>query len=311
MSQVLEPKSWVSAFLSYLEDEKGYSDKTARNYLRAIEQFSHFMPDQSWRRLSHNSFKEYLYHLSREAKLGPASIRLHFSALRSFYRYLVRSGRVETNPLAELSLPVKEKRLPRYLSELQIEVLLSAPVYAWNQYRVDKSRRGKPVLEWQFLRDKAILEFFYSTGVRINELVNIKDLDIDHRSGVLRVMGKGKKERITVLGEPALRAYANYRDQIPLPIQNEWAFLNPRGEALSVRAVQQLFKKYLTMAGLDTELSPHKLRHSFATHLLDRGADLRSVQELLGHANLSTTQIYTQVTAERLRKSYDQAHPRA
>jgi site-specific recombinase XerD len=172
-----------------------------------------------------------------------------------------------------------------------------------------KKKRGRQMVAWQFLRDAAALEFLYSTGIRIHELVGMDHDDIDRRSLCVRVLGKGGKERMVILGEPAIEVYDRYRAGIassPVP-----AFISAGGNRLSARSIQQRFKVYLEHAGLDNALTPHKLRHSFATHMLDHGADLRNVQELLGHANLSTTQIYAQLTAERMRKSYDKAHPTA
>jgi integrase/recombinase XerC len=310
-NQLLAPRKWVEDFLSVLEVEKGYSPKTLRNYRHALEEFSAWSDCPRWDRADDQVYRQYLYRMATEERLQPSTIRLHFAALRSFYRFLVRREKVKKNPLIGLTLPVKERRLPRYLSEDQVGQLLEAPQVAWNQSKAAGKKRGRPYLEWQVRRDTAILEFLYSTGVRIDELVSLQDTDIDLRSGVVRVIGKGRKERMAILGEPALKAYRDYRRLLPVTLSGPSAFLNATGQGLSARAVQQLFKKYLAVAGLDHRLTPHKLRHSFATHMLDHGADLRGVQELLGHANLSTTQVYTQVSAERLRKSYQAAHPRA
>jgi len=307
----MTPASWVDEFLAVLEVEKGYSLKTLRNYGHAIDEFSRAHSGARWDRLGADTFRDYLYGMVREGKLGPATIRLRFAALRSFYRFLLRRERVASNPLAGLTLPIKSRRLPQYLSEEQVLELLQAPERDWAGRQQAASRRGKPFQRWQMLRDAAILECLYSTGMRIDELVKMKDSDLDRRSGVLRVVGKGRKERMVILGKPALKAYRAYRDAVPMDASGEAAFVNPGGNPLTARAIQNLFKRYVVQAGLDTSLTPHKLRHSFATHLLDHGADLRGVQELLGHANLSTTQVYTQVTAERLRRSYNEAHPRA
>jgi site-specific recombinase XerD len=176
---------------------------------------------------------------------------------------------------------------------------------------VEKKKRGKELAKWQILRDAAILEMFYSTGLRLQELVDLEVDSVDERSLTMRVIGKGKKERMVVLGEPALEALQRYREALPPRLVGRVVFVGPSGKGLTPRAVQLLLKKYLELAGLDHRLSPHKLRHTFATHMLDGGADLRSLQELLGHTSLATTQIYTQVSAERLRRAYDDAHPRA
>ncbi|MFH1067529.1 MAG: tyrosine-type recombinase/integrase, partial [bacterium] len=174
-------------------------------------------------------------------------------------------------------------------------------------------KRGRPLQKWQTKRDAALLEVLYSTGMRLSEIAAMQWSDVDFRTGGVRVVGKGKKERVTILGKPALQALQTYRDALPQKwvAQTDCIFLNPSGQPLTGRAIQTLFKKYLAQAGLDSCFSPHKIRHSFATHMLDRGADLRSLQELLGHSNLETTQIYTRVTAERLRRAYQNAHPRA
>lgn len=308
---MLEPRNWPRDFLSVLEVEKGYSPKTLRNYRHALAEFSRQSEVEHWDEAGADVFRQYLYRMATAEKLRPATIRLRFAALRSFYRFLVRRGKVKKNPLIGLTLPVKEKRLPRYLSEEQVRQLLEAPLTVWNQAKAAGKKRGRPYQEWQALRDMAIIEFLYSTGVRIDELVNLRDHEIDLRSGVVRVIGKGRKERMAILGEPSMQAYRDYRQALPLDVTGPAAFLNAKGQPLTARAVQLFFKKYLIIAGLDHRLTPHKLRHSFATHMLDHGADLRGVQELLGHANLSTTQVYTQVSAERLRRSYNEAHPRA
>ena len=221
------------------------------------------------------------------------------SALRSFFRWLVRSERMKQNPVVGLTLPKKQRKLPKFLTIQQIEALLNAPV-------TDK----KPESQLAVWRDKAILEVLYSGGLRIHELTGLNDDDLDILGEVARVRGKGKKERLTPLGAPAIEAVQKY-----LELRHRAArgplFVNKFGGRLTTRSVQRMLKKYLITAGLDPSLTPHKLRHSFATHMLDAGADLRSVQELLGHVNLSTTQIYTHITPERLKKVYDKAHPRA
>jgi integrase/recombinase XerC len=290
------------------------SPKTVRNYRHALGEFARMEPGVGWETAETDAFRMHLYRLSVERKLDTATLRLRFAALRSLYRFLIRRGWVKASPLTGLSLPSKEKRLPRFLSEAQVEALLAAPLQKRAAEAGGKRRRGRRREDWQYLRDAAILEFFYSTGMRVDELVSLGDADIDLRGGGVRVMGKGRKERLCLLGEPARGAYEGYRAVLAGAKKGghpEAAFVGPGGKGLTARAVQLLLKTYLAEAGLDPKLTPHKLRHSFATHLLDRGADLRSVQELLGHANLATTQVYTQVTAERLRKSYDRAHPRA
>ncbi|MDX6767382.1 MAG: tyrosine recombinase XerC [Candidatus Methylacidiphilales bacterium] len=306
-----EPAAWAEEFLAHLRVQKQYSDKTGRNYRQALLECGAAFPGQQWGKLGPAHFRQYLYRLSTERRLGPASVRLRFSALRSFYKYLQRQGRLTDNPLTDLKLPVKKKRLPLFLGEEQVLRLLAAPLERMKEAAGVKRGRGRKKEAWQFLRDAAILEFFYSTGMRLDELVRLEMDDIDRRATTARVMGKGKKERLVVLGEPALEALDNYREALPLKLGGEAVFLGPDGRALGGRAIQLMLKEYLSYCGLDHRLSPHKLRHTFATHLLDRGADLRSVQELLGHASLSTTQVYTAVTSERLKQAYRKAHPRA
>ncbi|MDR1192359.1 MAG: tyrosine-type recombinase/integrase [Verrucomicrobiales bacterium] len=309
----LEPRDWPVTFLQHLTTSKGFSPLTVRNYGQALQEVSALSAGKDWRALTLVDFRRYLYQVSARRQLSPASVRLRFSALRSFYRFLLRVGWVRENPLRELSLPVKQKRLPLFLSEEQAAKLLAAPLELLRQQRQRKKRgRGRPLAEWQLLRDAAILEFFYSTGVRVSELAGLKLRDVNFHEQFARVIGKGKKERLVMLGDPALVALRAYREGLPEKLRlSEPLFVNPNGAPLTVRMVELLLKRYLATAGLDAKISPHKLRHTFATHLLDRGADLRGVQELLGHANLSTTQVYTQITAERLRKSYAAAHPRA
>lgn len=308
---LLEPRGWVDDFFRYLSEEKGTSPYTVRNYRASLGDFSERSAGKTWERLTLEDFRRYLYALSKEQKLGTSSIRLRFSALRSFFKFLSKRRLVPDLVLNGLKLPKAEKRLPKFLNEEQIVSLLNMPGQLARQAE-EKPPRGKKTEPWQYFRDAAILEFFYSTGMRVHELVKLRVADIDVYGQSIRVVGKGRKERLVILGEPALEAFRKYREAMPLKFQEDLtAFLGPGGKGLGIRAVQLLLKKYLLAAGLDSGISPHKLRHTFATHLLDHGADLRSLQELLGHSSLSTTQVYTQVTADRLRQSYQKSHPRA
>lgn len=317
----------MAEFLRHLESERGLSALTLKNYLHALQSFSRGAGNSSWSTFTVADFKRHLYDLTG-AGLKPAAIRLRFAALRSFYRFLRRTGRVQAEPVREVRLPKLRRALPRFLNHDGIQRLLRAPHearLAWEQKQgrsgagtesgeasLSKKRRGRSVQRWHFLRDAAMLEVLYSTGLRVHELVTMTWDRVDLRQGVLRVMGKGAKERIALLGEPAVEALEAYRDALPLALDSQpWVFPGRNGAPCSARHVQLMLKKYLAQAGLDPAITPHKLRHTFATHLLEHGADLRACQELLGHASLSTTQIYTQVTAARLRRSYDQAHPRA
>jgi integrase/recombinase XerC len=303
-------------FLQHLTADRGASIYTQRNYRQALAEFArwhreerHSPPD--WRTLQRDDFRAYLRHLGRR-QLRRAAIHLRFSALRTFYKFLIRRGVVEQVPVRDLSLPRPEKRLPKFLTVQQMKALLDAPLKPLEM--PEKRGRGRPVSTTACYRDLAILETIYSCGLRVSELCGLRAEDIDAREQLVRVRGKGKKERVVPIGEPALRAIENYWLMLPnRPAGGEAVFQGEtsRRAALQPQMVQTRLKKYLVQAGLDPHLTPHKLRHSYATHLLDAGADLRSVQELLGHAHLVTTQVYTHLTTERLKRAYDEAHPRA
>ena len=293
----------ADGFLNYLRIERNASSLTLRNYAAEIEAYRAWHDGKTktpvdWTRVDAFQVRSYLVHLS-ERQYDRTTIHLKISALRSFFRWLVRSERMKQNPVVGLTLPKLQRKLPKFLTIQQIEALLNAPL-----------AEKKPESQLAVWRDKAILEVLYSGGLRIHELTGLNDDDLDILGEVARVRGKGKKERLTPLGAPAIEAVQKY-----LELRRRTArgplFVNRFGGRLTMRSVQRMLKKYLLAAGLDPSLTPHKLRHSFATHMLDAGADLRSVQELLGHASLSTTQIYTHITPERLKKVYDKAHPRA
>lgn len=263
-----------------------------------------------WGRLLRDDFRFFLRALGR-AKLSRAATQLRFSALRSFYKFLIRRGLVETSPVKGVVLPKADQRLPKFLTLAQMVALLEAPNEELRRHR--QSSKGE-FDETVYHRDLAILETIYSCGLRVSELSALRACDFDFQEQIVRVLGKGKKERLIPVGTPALEAIRAYWNSLPVPpVANEPVFLArpDRRGAVSPRVIQLRLKKYLAAAGLDPALTPHKLRHSYATHLLDAGADLRSVQELLGHAHLVTTQAYTHVTTERLKKAYDEAHPRA
>ena len=293
----------ADGFLNYLRIERNASPLTLRNYAAEIEAYRAWHDGKTktqvdWAQVDAFQVRSYLVHLS-ERQYDRTTIHLKISALRSFFRWLVRSERMKQNPVVGLTLPKLQRKLPKFLTIQQIEALLNAPL-----------AEKKPESQLAVWRDKAILEVLYSGGLRIHELTGLNDDDLDILGEVARVRGKGKKERLTPLGAPAIEAVQKY-----LELRRRTArgplFVNRFGGRLTMRSVQRMLKKYLLAAGLDPSLTPHKLRHSFATHMLDAGADLRSVQELLGHASLSTTQIYTHITPERLKKVYDKAHPRA
>jgi site-specific recombinase XerD len=287
------------AFLDYLRDERNTSPRTVVNYRRALADAAAHLGATSWRGAGPDDFRAYLFELMKKEK-ARATIRLQFAALRSFYRFLCERKGVPTNPLLAVSLPKAEKRLPVFLTIKQVDALLRAPHLA-------KPERQAPA--WMAWRDAAILELFYSSGLRLAELAALDVGEIDPYNETVRVLGKGAKERIVPVGAPALQALQEYRHRAK--VRAGPLFISKLRKRLSAGSVWVLVKKYLQLAEIPVPASPHKLRHSFATHLLDAGADLRSVQSLLGHASLSTTQIYTHVTTERLKRAYDDAHPRA
>jgi tyrosine recombinase XerC len=286
-------------FLDYLGDGKNYSPLTLRSYRQALAQFHAFRPTLGWREATADDFRAYLFDMMKRDR-SRATIRLSFAALRSFYNHLTDRNLIPSNPLKLVSLPKIEKKLPQFLTVPQVNTLMEKPKAR------EKSKQATP---WMAARDAAILELFYSSGLRLAELAALDVKDLDPIGETVRVMGKGSRERIVPVGELALEAISRYRSKAN--VQSGALFLNKSRKRLGHRSIWLLLKNYVREAGLPATLSPHKLRHSFATHLLDNGADLRSVQSLLGHASLTTTQIYTHVTTERLKRAYDAAHPRA
>jgi integrase/recombinase XerC len=321
---------WIQKFLAHLATDRGASAYTQRNYRQALTEFVRWHQDERnapsafadksaparqtvvWEKLSRDDFRNYLRFLGRR-NLGRAAIQLRFSALRTFYKFLIRHGAVESSPIKNLSLPKLEKRLPKFLTIQQMKDLLAAPAKLLETRKLKKGA-GRPISAAACLRDLAVLETIYSCGLRISELCGLRAEDIDWNEQLVRVRGKGKKERLVPVGEPALRAIQSYWSvlkQPPAGLSPVFFAETKKRAPLAPLQLSRRLKQYLVVAGLDPGLTPHKLRHSYATHLLDAGADLRSVQELLGHAHLITTQIYTHVTTERLKKAYDAAHPRA
>ncbi len=305
---------WLNRFFQHLALDRGASIYTQRNYRQALLEFHRWHVEErkaapAWDRLLRDDFRGYLRFLGRH-NLGRAAIQLRFCALRTFYKYLIRRGALAASPIKNLSLPKLSQRLPRFLTVKQMLDLLEAPL------KLPLGSKGprREAAETLCRRDVAILETIYSCGLRISELCGLQAQDIDWAGKSVRARGKGKKERVVPIGNQALAAIRAYWQVLPqAPGEGSPAFLvrSSGSRSVSPRGLQLRLKKYLAIAGLDPKLTPHKLRHSYATHLLDAGADLRSVQELLGHAHLVTTQVYTHVTTERLKKAYDQAHPRA
>ena len=290
------------AFLQFLEVERGASPRTLRNYGHALSCFRRDARgfDGNWLVCDAELFRDYLFDLMKREMSRP-TIRLHFAAMRSFYKYLTNRQGLAKNPLLAVQLPKNHKKLPVVLTLEQVVELLEMPF---------KIEHGKQAPHWLPARDGAILELFYSTGMRVSELAGLNLADLDPMGGCVLVRGKGGKERICPVGSHAEEKLRKYLHEARV---GEGAmFISKLRRRISTRAIESLLKKYLERSSIQiANVSPHKLRHSFATHLLDNGADLRSVQELLGHASLSTTQIYTHVTVERMRKVYDEAHPRA
>jgi integrase/recombinase XerC len=290
-----------TAFFDFMATERSASPRTLANYRDALAAYRTWRAERftAWRDAEADDFRDYLFALMKQG-FKRATIRLKFAALRSFYKYLVLRGGMGRSPVAEVQLPKPERGLPVVLTIAQIDELLGIPL----KLQVDK--KSPP---WLAVRDAAILELFYSCGLRISELLSLDVRHVDFIGDTVRVLGKGSKERIVPIGGPAINAIQRYRQEAV--ITSGPLFLSKRRTRITQQAVDQLLKKYLKHSGIPFAISPHKLRHSFATHMLDAGADLRSVQALLGHASLSTTQIYTHVTKERLKQAYDDAHPRA
>ena len=337
----------VSEFLNYLRYERHFSPHTGKCYAADLHQFSQFLlggPEAAMNAASPASrvqmhasmppsggasgpaggiatatqttsqtdvlrqkllvadsaaIRAFLAFLT-EREYSKATAARKLATLRSFYKFCLRRGYIQTNPVATIRTPKQEKRLPKFLDISQIQKLLTTPD--------DGSLLGA--------RDRAMLETLYSTGVRVSELVALNVDDLDPVNGQLRVRGKGRKERITPIGPTAVTAIRRYldmrqKDPRTTTFDRLAMFVNKHGQRLSTRSVRRKLDKYLAEAGLDPSISPHTLRHTFATHMLNNGADLRSVQELLGHQSLSTTQVYTHVTTAQLKKDYDESHPRA
>ncbi len=315
--------AWTRKFLQHLATDRGASAYTQRNYRQAMLEFQRWHRQErqqppAWDQLQRDDFRAYLRFLGRH-NLGRAAIQLRFCALRTFYRFLIRQGTVAASPIKNLALPKLGRRLPKFLTPQQMADLLQAPLTLLPAPGQPRSERGQKesaqaAAALVCRRDVAILETIYSCGLRISELCGLVAGDIDWNERLVRVRGKGRKERLVPIGAPALAAIKNYWSLLPQAPGGESPVFFANSKKLrpvSARALQLRLKKYLALAGLDPRLTPHKLRHSYATHLLEAGADLRSVQELLGHAHLVTTQVYTHLTTERLKRVYDQAHPRA
>jgi integrase/recombinase XerC len=329
----MEESITIQDFLSYLKFEKRFSEHTAKCYGADLCQFAEFLLyrseekaptaevispdhheggsatavatqaniklDQSILSAGTDDIRAYLA-LLNEKQYSKSTIARKLATLRSFYKFLVKRDRVNSNPVTAVRTPKQDKKLPRFLEYEEVKRLLETP----------------PLNSWLGARDRAIMETLYSTGMRVSELVALNMDDIDFLGEVVHIRGKGKKERIAPISSSALQVIQHYmefrnkRAQSNANFDSKVLFVNKHGRRLSTRSVRRKMDKYLKMAGLDPAVSPHTLRHSFATHMLNNGADLRSVQELLGHQSLSTTQIYTHLGTRKLKEVYQSAHPR-
>ena len=330
----MEESTTIQKFLDYLRYERRFSEHTAKCYGADLIQFSEFLVgashgspadtepissaeqqggsatavatqanpkvDQLLLSAGTDIVRAYLAFLN-EKQYSKATIARKLATLRSFYKFLVKRNQLISNPVVAVRTPKQDKKLPRFLDYEEVKKLLDTP----------------PMNSWLGARDRAILETLYSTGIRVSELVALNMDDIDFLGEIVHIRGKGKKERITPIGSSALQVIQHYMEFRNKRAQNNGnfdskvLFVNKHGRRLSTRSVRRKMDKYLKMAGLDPAISPHTLRHSFATHMLNNGADLRSVQELLGHQSLSTTQIYTHLTTTKLKDVYENAHPRS
>ncbi len=297
---------WLQPFADYLAKERRYSAYTVRNYRQAFVDFHHWLQqtkrsERGLDGLTARDSRDFIIEAQR--RFQRKTLHNHVSGLRAFFRYWMQQGKVRRNPFGGVPLPKLEKKLPKFLTETQMLLLLRGP---------QKLLANDSIEAFTAWRDRLVLELLYGGGLRVSELVALKYGDIDFDRGSARVLGKGKRERICPLGIAAMTVLKKFRDECARRIgPADPVVITNRHKRMPVRTVQLLVKRYLALADLPMDISPHKLRHSYATHLLNSGADLRAVQELLGHANLTTTQIYTHTSVARLKEIYAKAHPRA
>lgn len=297
---------WLNPFLEYLEKERRYSAHTIRNYRQAFERFyvwlkSAQLADRPFDELTSRDLRDFVIESQRD--LDRRSLHLHASGLRSFFKYWLKRGELQRNPWMGIPLPKLEKRLPKFLTEEQMVRLLQGPMRLLENQNIDA------FTAW---RDRLVMELLYGAGLRVSELVGLNYGHVDEANGVARVLGKGRKERICPLGRVATATLVKFKTEFARRTTPASPIvITSTGERMPVRQVQLMLKRYLALADLPLDLTPHKIRHSYATHLLNAGADLRLVQELLGHASLNTTQVYTHVSVARLKEIYQKAHPRA
>jgi len=288
-------------FIYYLSVERGLADNTLESYQRDLKKYLLFLKEQNVKDFSSTSrtlISQYLLQ-ERNKGLSPSTLSRNLASIRSFYQFLLMEHIIQENPAIELESPKTEKKLPKVLSFQDMEVLLEQP-------------KTKETIG---IRDKAMLELLYATGIRVSELVHLNISNLNIKMGFVRCEGKGSKERMIPLGTLAIRSLQEYlqngRSRLVKQVEEKALFINQHGKRLTRQGFWKILKKYALKAGISSEITPHTLRHSFATHLLENGADLRSVQEMLGHADISTTQIYTQVTRQKIKEVYNQTHPRA
>lgn len=291
----------IEKFIEYLEYEKGYSKKTIISYENDLNLFNEYLKENkitNIKNIDYNTIRKYLGYL-HDNKYEASSVSRKISALRSFFKYNVKEKTITNNPMTLISNPKKEKKLPKYLNYEEIEKLL-------NCIEMDKK---------EGIQERLIIELLYSTGIRVSELINIKIKDIKIKENQINILGKGNKERIVLFGEKAkeiIKLYLNaYKEEFQGNISNQYLLINKKGKQLTTNKVELIVKDVLRKSALKLNISPHTLRHTFATHMLDSGADLKSVQELLGHENLKTTAIYTHISNERLKQVFLSSHPRA
>jgi integrase/recombinase XerD len=295
-------KKLIHEFINYLSVERGLAMNTLESYGRDLRQYSQFLDqdedESDLDSVSRASIINYLVHLQTQGK-ATATIARRLAALKAFYQFLVRENRIKADPTANLESPKLEKRLPRVLTVKEVERLLGQP---------------DPV-QAAGVRDRAMLELLYATGIRVSELVSLNVNDVSLDMGYIKCSGKGSKERIVPLGTLAIQSCRDFlaapRNRLIKGREETALFVNHHGHRLTRQGFWKIVKKYADDAKIDKDITPHTLRHSFATHLLENGADLRSVQEMLGHADISTTQIYTHVTKGHLKEVYARTHPRA
>jgi len=287
-------RKYIFDFLRYLKIEKNVSPHTERSYLSDLEQLFDFLGVRELKKVDHQILRQFIAHLMKQ-RVRKSSIARKLSAIRTFFKYLNREGILTNNPARLLATPRQEKRLPSVLTADDAKRLMEAPS--------ENNDEGR--------RDRAVLEILYSTGIRASELVGMNREDVNWHDHLIRIRGKGRKERIVPVGSKALTAIEAYSKQKRKSAGIAAVFAGPSGKRLTVRTVQRILENYRKKLGLSQKASPHTLRHSFATHMLESGADLRAIQELLGHASLSTTQRYTHLNIGMLMETYDKAHPKA